>query len=212
MYDVEHASNYNDYLTQRVNLMKMHEMILDILDREGSIPFPALCHELSKFRYLKNIQDYYVHPATVKSVISRKNDLFMYKNNKVAIHPNKQVVLLVADVGDGKGSWYKIKADFSTKIYTYFEWHLKNKKPVNKKLPEADGDINNFKCGVYRSEIWNWSQNYESEEGIVLDGTSWSVKLVTVGKTYESRGFQKFPQQWDEFCNSVQKLTGKPFC
>lgn len=189
--------------------MKIHEMILNILDERGTIPIPTLCQELSKPGVNNNNRQHFVHPATIKSVIERKNDLFLLKNDLVTIRPNKRVTLLTADVGDGLGSWYKINVDFINKTFTHFEWHLNRNRQVLG-LQEGDGDIDKFKFALFRSGIWDWEQEYE-EDGIALDGTSWSIKLITVGKTYESKGFRSFPTKWPTFCTAVQQLTGKPF-
>ena len=65
-----------------------------------------------------------------------------------------------------------------------------------------------FKRELYTMNIWEWKQTYRSEDGIILEGKYWSVKLITKGKVYESEGTESFPRNWDQFCKAVEKLTG----
>lgn len=190
--------------------MYMYEMILDILDRKGSVPIPKLCQELARSPFFRHTKNQIVHPSTVKSVIKRKSDLFLLKDDLVTIHPEKQLTSLVADVGGNFGSWYKIEVDFTKKLFTFFEWHKNNVIEQPMINSNTYGDIDKFKCAIYRMNLWDWDTEYQ-EDGIVLDGTSWSVKLTTVAKVYESKGLQSFPQNWKRFCSAVHLLTGKPF-
>lgn len=190
--------------------MYMYEMIIDILERKGSIPLPKLCLELSQSPLYQHKINQTIHPATVKSVISRKNDLFLLKGDLVTIHPDKQLTSLVANVGGSYGSWYKVEVDFITKKFNFFEWHKSNGNTQPTLLLPKYGDVDTFKNTIYRMNIWDWEKDYQLD-GIILDGTSWSMTLTTVGKVYESKGLQSFPHNWKKFCSAVQTLTGKPF-
>ncbi|WP_335717358.1 hypothetical protein [Neobacillus niacini] len=68
-----------------------------------------------------------------------------------------------------------------------------------------------FKSEIYSLNIWEWERSYRKEEGIILDGMFWSIKLNTKGKIYESEGIECFPREWERFCQAVENLTGIPF-
>ncbi len=102
-----------------------------------------------------------------------------------------------------------MKVDFEKNRFTLFEWNLDSiEKPINRLQPKrVIGNIDMFKKELYRIRLWKWKNDYQSE-GIVLDGTYWSVKLVTKGKVYESEGLQSFPKEWDRLCQALSKLSG----
>lgn len=193
-----------------MNNIFMYELILDILDRKGSVPIPDLCQELEQTPLYRQRNNHIVHPSTVKSVITRKSDLFLLKDDLVTIHPERQLTSVVADVGGNFGSWYKVEVDFTKKLFTYFEWHKNNVIERPMITSHSYGDVDKFKYEMYRMSLWDWEPNYQ-EDGIVLDGTSWSITVRTVAKVYESKGLQSFPHNWRKFCLAVQSLTGKPF-
>lgn len=187
----------------------MYEMMLYILGEKGAVPIPALCHEITQVPFYRKQEGKTVNPATIRSIVERKKDLFTLKDGLVAIHPDKQLTSLVANVGDSYGPWYKIEVNFNNKMFHFFEWHIGRSQDSSPSFA-YHGNVNIFKREIYRLKIWDWKQDYQVD-GIILDGTSWSVTLKTATKTYKSRGFQSFPSNWNRFCVTVQSLTGKPF-
>lgn len=107
------------------------------------------------------------------------------------------------------GPEMRVRIDFKKNTFTYFEWHLDSKASGPLKAGTF-GSVEDFKKKLYLLRIWEWEEDYQTE-GIVVDGTSWSVELKTKGKTYESRGLDSFPKQWKEFCKAVSALVGKKF-
>lgn len=193
--------------------MYLYELILDILGKKGTVPIPTLCQEITQlplYRQNRQKSEIAVKPSTIKSIIERKNDLFILKDDHVAIHPDKQLNSLIANVGGSFGPWYKVEVDFINKVFLFFEWHMGRNQQSSIPRERYHGNVDIFKRDIYRINVWDWKQDYQLD-GIVLDGTSWSVTLTTTAKIYESRGLQSFPPNWDRFCIAVQSLTGKPF-
>lgn len=57
--------------------------------------------------------------------------------------------------------------------------------------------------------LLNWKAKY-IEPG-VLDGTHWSVEIINDGRTIRKYGDNKFPEEWEEFCKIINRVTGKEF-
>lgn len=119
---------------------------------------------------------------------------------------------LIAGIDGFSGISYKVHADFFRNTFTVFEWSNKeNSLPLTTRVPKSIGSMEEFKREIYLMKIWEWKPSYQKEEGIILDGKYWSIRLNTKGKIYESNGMECFPPEWEQFCHAVEKLTGMPF-
>jgi hypothetical protein len=190
--------------------MSIFENILDILEKKGPLSIPSLLDEMNRMSRFQNTNGKPIELSHVKSVISRKRELFNIKNNIVTIDPDKDPVLLIVSLGGYPGPWYKVEVDFINDRFVYFEWHLSSFSQRNE-LPKVSGSIEDFKKELYRLKIWKWQPEY-NQQGIILDGITWSVKLITKGNIFESNGIQSFPNDWEKFCKALSKLTGKYIC
>jgi len=63
--------------------------------------------------------------------------------------------------------------------------------------------------GLKMVDLLNWKSKY-IEPG-VCDGTQWSVEVIREGQSIIKYGDNKFPDEWDEFCRLIRKITGKIF-
>jgi hypothetical protein len=190
--------------------MKMYEAILDILEKKGNATIPMICQEMSEQDHsiVSNRQDL-VEPSYVQTLVSSNNELFLVKDDIVSIRPDKEPVMMTVVLHGYPGPEMRVRIDFKRNTFTYFEWHLDSKASGPLKVGTF-GSVEDFKKKLYPLKLWEWEEDYQTE-GIVVDGTSWSVKLKTKGKTYESRGLDSFPNQWKEFCKAVSVLVGKEF-
>lgn len=190
--------------------MKMYEAILDILEKKGNATIPVICQEMSEQEHSIVIerQDM-VEPSYIKTLVSSNNELFLVKDDIVSIRPDKEPVMMTVVLHGYPGPEMRVRIDFKRNTFTYFEWHLDSKASGALKVGTF-GSVEDFKKKLYPLKLWEWEEDYQTE-GIVVDGTSWSVKLKTQGKTYESRGLDSFPNQWKEFCKAVSVLVGKKF-
>lgn len=189
------------------NKMNMYEVILSIIDQRGPATIPSICQLVNENPTFMKERMKPVQLSQVKSVISRKKDLFSLNNNVVSLLPDKELVSLTAEIGGAQSPWFKIRVDFKRKTFVFFEMNV---DPKNQLLyvPTVAGSTEEFKKELYRIKIWNWESQYEPN-GIVLDGTSWSITLKTKSKTYKSKGLKLFPKDWKKFCKALEKLTGK---
>ncbi|MBT2685493.1 hypothetical protein [Bacillus sp. ISL-37] len=190
--------------------MKMYEAILDILEKKGNATIRVICQEMSEQDHsiVSERQDM-VEPSYIKTLVSSNNELFLVKDDLVSIRPDKEPVMMTVVLHGYPGPEMRVRVDFKRNTFTYFEWHLDSKASGPLKVGTF-GSVEDFKKKLYPLKLWEWEEDYQTE-GIVVDGTSWSVKLKTKGKTYESRGLDSFPNQWKEFCKAVSVLVGKKF-
>ncbi|WP_226676806.1 hypothetical protein [Mesobacillus jeotgali] len=190
--------------------MKMYEAILDILEKKGNATIPVICQEMSEEDHsIVSERQYLVEPSYIQTLVSSNNELFLVKDDIVSIRPDKEPVMMTVVLHGYPGPEMRVRIDFKRNTFTYFEWHLDSKASEPLKVGRF-GSVEDFKKKLYPLKLWKWEEDYQTE-GIVVDGTSWSVKLKTKGKTYESRGLDSFPNQWKKFCKAVSILVGKEF-
>ncbi|HAQ07305.1 MAG TPA: hypothetical protein DCR24_07220 [Bacillus bacterium] len=190
--------------------MKMYDAIFDILEKKGAITIPLICKEMSEQApQFLNDTDYSIEQSYIETLINRKNEIFLLNGDLVSIRPEKEPVRLSAVLHGYPGPELRVKVDFARNRFTYFEWHLDSKAPGPMKM-QHPGSVEDFKKQMYALNVWEWAEDYQAE-GIIVDGTSWSVKLETKGKTYESGGLDSFPKEWKNFCRSISRLVGKKF-
>ncbi len=187
----------------------MYELILSYLDQTGPASIPSICHQVNKDPLFMKERDKPVKQTHIKSVISRKRDLFYVQNDIVSLLPERNIVSLTAKIEKCGCPWIQVKVDFIRKTFIFFELNLDPSSDLQYR-PVAPGSTDEFKQEIYRLNIWDWQSNYE-KDGIVLDGTSWSICLQTRSKKYKSEGLQSFPKGWTKLCRALEKLTGKKF-
>jgi hypothetical protein len=190
-------------------IMNMYEIILSIIDQRGPASIPSICQQVNQDPIFMKKRDKPVQQAQVKSVISRKKDLFSVHNDVVSLLPEKHFISLTAEVGECQGPFFKVKVDFIKKTFIFFEINLDPSKQLEYQ-PVEPGSTDEFKQELYRLKIWNWDSNYE-QDGIVLDGTCWSIRLETRAQIFRSEGLQSFPKEWTKLCRALSKLTGRKF-
>ncbi|WP_245917506.1 hypothetical protein [Bacillus canaveralius] len=195
-----------NFLDEEVYNMNMYEEILEIIEKNGPASLPSILEAMSSQGERENS----LKLSHIKSVISRKKDLFSVKDNIVSINPDKEIVSLTASVGRHPGPWYKVKINFQKNTFFYIEWTSNEHQQTEHNLPQKYGRVEDFKKELFKMKIWDWKHDYQRNE-MILDGTSWSIKLETKGATYSSGGFQEFPKEWSKFCRAMMNLTGKSF-
>ncbi|WLR56789.1 hypothetical protein LC048_07915 [Mesobacillus subterraneus] len=190
--------------------MKMYEAILDILEKKGNVSIPVICQEMSEQDHsMVSDREDLVEPSFIQTLVSSNNELFLIKDDTVSIRTEKEPVSMTVVLYGYPGPEMRVRIDFKRNTFTYFEWHL-DSKASGPLIIGTFGSVEEFKKKLYSLKLWEWEEDYQTD-GIVVDGTSWSVKLKTKGTTYESRGLDSFPKQWKEFCKAVSLLVGKEF-
>ncbi|CAH2714327.1 hypothetical protein BACCIP111895_01488 [Neobacillus rhizosphaerae] len=190
--------------------MRVYETILSILEKNGPLPIPEICYEVNQV--LTSHREKPILPSHIKSIVTRKKDLFHVNRGSISIHPDKYPFSLIAtQEGFGRIS-YQVRVNFVKNNFASLEWKNQDDcHPFSTIHPANSGNLEDFKRELYTVNIWDWEPSYRKEDGIILDGNYWSLKLKTMGKIYQSEGIECFPPNWEKFCTAVEKLTGTPF-
>lgn len=188
--------------------MNMYEMIIDILEKYGPVSFHTICEVINERNWMNKGKNSPVQVSHVKSVVSRKRDLFSVTDDIVSIREEKELLSLSVMIGGFPGHSFKVEVDFIHQNFYMFEWNSDGfMKNGHEERTIYIGSFAKFKKEIMRLKIWEWERDYQPES-LLLDGTNWSVVLRTKGKIYESEGFQNFPGNWKKFCRVISQLVG----
>lgn len=190
--------------------MNMYEIILDIIEKNGPISFSSICAEMNQIHPIKNERNKPVQISHIKSVVSRKKDLFSVENGVVSIREDMDFIYLSVKVSSYQSPCFKVDVDFLKNRFHFFEWYFQNVAGPRKPRTIYLGSVEQFKKEIFRLKLWNWEKDYQPE-ALILDGTTWSVELKTKGSVYQSRGLQTFPKEWAKFIKALSRLTGVDF-
>lgn len=190
--------------------MRVYETILSILEEKGPLPIAIICYEVNLV--LSSDREKPILPSHIKSIVTRKRELFIVNEGNISIDPDKHPFSLIATLEGFEESSYQVHVNFIKNRFVALEWRNKdNCQPFSDVPVGYPGDIEEFKRELYTMNIWKWEPTYQDEAGIILEGKYWSVKLKTKGKIYKSEGSKSYPANWNHFCKALEKLTGTPF-
>lgn len=190
--------------------MRVYETILSILDEKGPLPIPKICREVNEA--LSPLREKPLLPSQIKSIVSRKKDLFLINGEKIVIHPDIHPISLTATIERFGGISYKIQVHFLKNRFLFWVWRNRVQlQPFTDFQTVTPGSMEEFKRELYFLKLWEWDRTYRKGDGIILDGVYWSVKLQTNGKYYECEGTESFPANWTQFLRAAEKLIGVSF-
>lgn len=190
--------------------MRVYETIIAILEEKGPLPIPTICQEVNQI--LTPLLEKPLLPSHIKSIVTRKKELFHKQDGRVSINQDKYPTSLIATIEGFEGISYRVHVNFIMNQFISMEWRNKdNLRPFTDFQSKSAGSIEEFKRELYAINIWEWEPSYQKEGGIVLEGKYWSVRLTSKGKVYESKGMELYPPNWNRLCKAIERLTGRPF-
>ena len=110
--------------------MNMYEIILKIIDQKGPSSIPSICEDVNQHPIYMQQRNKPVQLSQIKSVITRKNDLFSVQDDVVSLLPEKELMELTVQVERSEGKWLKVQVDFIKKDFTFFEWNFDSNKEI----------------------------------------------------------------------------------
>lgn len=185
--------------------MNYYEAIIMILEKRGPATIPLIWEEMNKLMTITRDED--IDIVHLKSIIGLKREWFMLNGDLVSIRPERDPVKLIFKLSGYPGPEVKVTVDFIKGTFTFFEWHFNLKGRVPRATIKQLGSVEEFKKDLYSLHIWDWEKDYQID-GIIVDGTSWSVVLETKGEIFVREGLDSFPKEWKRFCRSMSQLTG----
>lgn len=111
-----------------------------------------------------------------------------------------------ASVGGYFGGYYEIDIDFASRELSW-NHSLELKVSYSKTISKAT--LEEFVEGLKIVKLLNWKNNYVDHE--ILDGTQWTIEIKQSSRIREIKGDNKFPKEWDNFCNLMKWLSDKDF-
>lgn len=115
---------------------------------------------------------------------------------------------IVASVGGYFGTSYTFKVEFDRGKVTW-EAREDGVSEPGIILKMDIESLNNFRKAMIKCRILSWKNEYIDPN--TLDGAQWSLNIELYDKLIEKSGSNAYPNEWEKFCNIIQKLTGKPF-
>jgi hypothetical protein len=110
---------------------------------------------------------------------------------------------LSASIGGGpRGPFFDVQMhEASLQYFTYFA----RGEPKTLVTPTREEWLA-FRQVLDTIDVFKWRKEYVDPR--VLDGTSWSVRLVIDGRTVESEGSNKYPPGFERFRSALEALLG----
>lgn len=111
-----------------------------------------------------------------------------------------------ASVGGYFQGHYEIDIDF---VSRELNWNHSLELEVSYSKTISKATLEEFVEGLKVVKLLNWKNNYVDHE--ILDGTQWTIEIKQSSRIREIKGDNKFPKEWDNFCNLMKWLSGKDF-
>ena len=119
-----------------------------------------------------------------------------------------RIKAIKASVGGYFGGYYNVDIDLVDLKSTWSHGGRgEDEETIHKTIRAASA--NKFVEQLKMLNLLNWKAKYIEPD--VCDGTQWSVEIITDGRTIRKVGDNQFPEEWDQFCITVRKLTNKVF-
>ncbi len=112
-----------------------------------------------------------------------------------------------ASVGGYFGGYYEVDIDFQSRKLKWDHLSIGAEEHYEKTIKQIT--LDKFIDELKMLDLLNWKTKY-IESGI-CDGTQWSLEIIRDGRNINKYGDNKFPDNWDQFCNLIKKISGKSF-
>lgn len=118
------------------------------------------------------------------------------------------MILFRAYVGGYFGPSYSVELDPTKGTITY--QHTEGGSAVDvQTMPLATETWSKFVKGLIRCEFLDWLDDYTLPG--VMDGTSWSVVVLTYDRPICKQGSNGYPGRWSQFCRLISSVSGVTF-
>jgi len=180
----------------------MYERIIEVLEENGPIPISTIYEKMVSSAKNSAVTDKEIQLSSVKSVISRKKDLFSVHNNIVSINPEKEISQITLDVKRGNRS-YRLKIDFLFEIYHLQSWSFfsDNQGFTPKKILFPYFSYTDMKKDLYKLKIWDW----DSDEGVYGRESLYTIQLKTTKSSYVHSYTEMKAKEWKKITKVISQ-------
>ena len=118
-----------------------------------------------------------------------------------------EIIGVKASVGGYFGGYYELDIDFESRKLKWSHLGAGAEDYYEKTIRQ--NTLDKFIDELKLLDLLNWKSKY-IEPGI-CDGTKWNLEIINSGRNIKKYGDNKFPDNWDDFCRLIRKVTGKVF-
>ena len=122
-------------------------------------------------------------------------------------HAYEEIKGIKASVGGYFEGYYEVVMDFQSRK---LQWkHSGAGSEQSYEMTIGKNILDTFIEELKMLDLLNWRAKY-IEPG-VCDGTQWSIEIIKNSRNIKKYGENKFPEEWDEFCGAIERISGKNF-
>ncbi|MDN4609000.1 hypothetical protein [Sporosarcina highlanderae] len=118
-----------------------------------------------------------------------------------------KIKILKASVGGFFEGNYNFEINLTTHEVLWSHWLGGEEELMIKTISAAE--VKKFMRELQALRIMEWKKKYSDPR--ILDGTQWSLEIVTDGLTIKKSGSNQFPNEWDGFCKLIREITENEF-
>lgn len=175
-------------------MSSMYEKIIEVLEKKGPTNFSSILDELSYEYKNVEVEHKQVQLSAIKSVITRKKDIFHVNDNIVSILPEKEINTLTLEFMKQDGNWYKLKFDFLHEGFFLYEWNnSKSTSTFAKTITIRPFSYVDLIKEIYKCKIWNWNNDH-----LVVEDELFSIQLKTTKSFYQYKGKDFKEKEWKQ--------------
>ncbi|MCD4711751.1 MAG: hypothetical protein K8R73_00575 [Clostridiales bacterium] len=117
------------------------------------------------------------------------------------------IVSIKVDVGGYFSGNYEVELDFISRRLSWRFFYVTSDKRFEKTIRQKT--LNDFIDTIKNLKLMDWDSEYLDLD--ICDGTQWGIEISKKDDKIMIRGDNKFPDEWDEFCQLISRTTGKRF-
>ncbi len=114
---------------------------------------------------------------------------------------------LKVSIGGYFGGHYEVEIDLSRKK---LKWEHREYGEINhysKSIRQVTSD--KLIDELRNLNLLKWKKEYNDSQ--ICDGTQWEIEIVRDKKNICIYGSNAYPDEWDQFCRLIRKISGKSF-
>jgi hypothetical protein len=119
----------------------------------------------------------------------------------------KKIKIIKASVGGYSQGNFEVTVDL-IKLEVTWNFRLGGEEKSSKKSMDSLM-YKKFIELLKATNILNWKSKYVDPD--VCDGTQWEIVITTDQKTIKKYGSNEFPEEWDNFCSTMESIIEQEF-
>ena len=183
-----------------LQMSTMYEKIIEVLESKGPTNLINLYEELNRGSVEMDHNNSIIAMSSIKSVLSRKKDLFQVNEDIVSIHPEKEIKKLIIEYRIDEYQTFSMHIDFLRETYSIQEWSLGPiDSPPDFKLIKSN-QYKSLKRDLYRLKLWDWTNKQYTD-------STYTVRLQTLNAAYTYKSSDLESKEWKHLKKFISMFT-----